>query len=85
MVFSTKYEPVHPMLEGWRTWQQWKTRFFGYHRDVPPEAAAQVLGGQLVFLEAHKGQWVGVVEMEQVYDARSAEAPAVTASLTGQR
>jgi hypothetical protein len=85
MVFSTKYEPVHPMLEHWRTWQQWKRRFFGYHRDVPPEAAAQILGGRLVFLEEHKGQWVGVIQMEQMYDARSIGRPTATASLTGRK
>jgi hypothetical protein len=75
LVFSTKYEPVHPMLEGWRTWERWKTRFFGYHRDVPPEAAAQILGGRLIYTETRKGQWVGVIEMEQVYDARTATFP----------
>ena len=69
LVFSTKYEPPHPMLDRWRTWQQWKSRFFGYHRDVPPEAAAQLLGGRLVYKEFLRGQWVGVIEMEQICDA----------------
>jgi hypothetical protein len=70
LVFSTKYEPVHPMLERWYTWQRWKAKYFGYHRDVPAEAAAQVLGGQLVYSESRQGQWVGVIEMQQEYDAR---------------
>src|SRR2546425_1546081 len=70
LVFSTKYEPPHPLLERWRLWQEWKTRFFGYHRDVPPAAAAQILGGQLVYTETRNGQWVGVIEMEQVIEAR---------------
>ncbi|MBZ5719461.1 MAG: glycosyltransferase family 39 protein [Acidobacteriia bacterium] len=70
LVFSTKYEPQHPLFEGWRTWQEWKTRYFGYHRDVPPAAAARILGGQLVYSETRDGQWVGVIEMEQVVDAR---------------
>ena len=46
LVFSTKYEPSHSWFDGWRTWQRWKTEFFGYHRDVPPAAAAQILGGR---------------------------------------
>src|SRR5207245_6635085 len=46
MVFSTKYEPRHSLLERWCTWQQWKTRYFGYYGDVPPAAAAQILGGR---------------------------------------
>jgi hypothetical protein len=72
LVFSTKYEPAHPIFEHWQTWQRWKTRFFGYHRDVPPQAAAQLLGGRLIYSETRKGQWVGVIEMERVYDAQAA-------------
>jgi 4-amino-4-deoxy-L-arabinose transferase-like glycosyltransferase len=71
MVFSTKYEPPHPLLEHWRLWQQWKTRFFGYHRDVPPAAAAQILGGQLVYTQKRNGQWVGVIAMGQIIEARN--------------
>ena len=70
LVFSTKYEPPHPLFKRWRLWQEWKTRFFGYHRDVPPAAAAQILGGQLVYSERRAGQWVGVIEIEQVQEAR---------------
>jgi Dolichyl-phosphate-mannose-protein mannosyltransferase len=70
LVFSTKYEPRHPLLEHWRAWQKVKTQFFGYHRDVPPAAAAQLLGGHLVYTEFRQGQWVGVIELEQVEEAR---------------
>jgi hypothetical protein len=70
LVFSTKYEPPRPILEHWRLWQEWKTRFFGYHRDVPPAAAAQILGGQLIYSEQHDGQWVGVIEMEEIQEAK---------------
>jgi hypothetical protein len=70
LVFSTKYEPRHPLLEHWREWQEIKRRFFGYHRDVPPAAAAQLLGGHLVYTEFRQGQWVGIIEMDQVEEAR---------------
>jgi hypothetical protein len=68
LVFSTKYEPERTLLEKWNTsvattWLGLKRRFFGYHRDLPPEAAARILGGRVVFLEERKGQWVGVIEM----------------------
>jgi 4-amino-4-deoxy-L-arabinose transferase-like glycosyltransferase len=70
LVFSTKYEPPHPWFERWRRWQQWKTQFFGYHRDVPPAAAAQILGGQLVYSERRNGQWVGVIQIEKLEEAQ---------------
>jgi hypothetical protein len=65
LVFSTKYEPPHPLLDGWPAWNQLKARFFGFHRDVPPQVAAQILGGRIVFANQSKGQWVAVIEMER--------------------
>jgi hypothetical protein len=70
LVFSTKYEPDHPLLQHWRQWQEWKTRFFDYHRDVPPAAAAEILGGNLVYTESRNGQWIGVIEMQRTIDAQ---------------
>jgi len=72
LVFSTKYEPPHPWFERWRRWQQWKTEFFGYHRDLPPAAAAQILGGRLIYIDARHNQWIGVIEMEPVEEAQAA-------------
>jgi len=63
LVFSTKYEPQNPLLDRWTTWTNLKRRFFGFHRDLPPAAAAQILGGHIVFSEERKGQWVAVIEM----------------------
>jgi hypothetical protein len=76
LVFSTKYEPPHPWFERWHQWQQWKTQFFGYHRDVPPAAAGQILGGQLVYNDLRNGQWVGVIEMNQIPEAHAVPKPA---------
>jgi hypothetical protein len=65
LVFSTKYEPSHPWLGGWGQWQQWKREYFGYHRDLPPSAAANNLDGQLVYEEHRGGQWVGVIVLRR--------------------
>jgi uncharacterized membrane protein len=70
LVFSTKYEPARPLLLGWRAWEKLKTRFFGFHHDLPPEIAAQLLGGRVVFTEKRSGQWVAVIELERVFDAQ---------------
>jgi hypothetical protein len=72
LIFSTKYVPAHPWFDRWRSWQRWKTQFFGFHRDVPPAAAAQLLGGRLVYDETRGGQWIGVIEMERVEEALAA-------------
>ena len=71
LVFSTKYDPRHSMLGNWRAWQRIKAEYFDYHRDVPPAAAAQLLGGRLVYADGRNGQWVGVIEMGRLVEARS--------------
>ena len=70
LVFSTKYEPARPLLDRWRGWVSLKTRFFGFHRDLPPGIVAQLLGGRVVFTEASTGQWIAVIELERALDAR---------------
>ena len=71
LIFSTKYEPPHPLFEHWTAWQYLKERFFGFHRDLPPPAAAQILGGRIVFSESRHGQWVAVIEMERIEQAKN--------------
>jgi hypothetical protein len=71
LVFSTKYEPAHPLLEHWHLWQEWKARFFDYHIDVPPPVAAQILGGEVVYTESRKGQWIAVIELERAVNAKN--------------
>jgi hypothetical protein len=71
LVFSTKYQPPRAVFDRWRMWQEWKTRYFDYHLDMTPEAAAAVLSGNLVYAERRAGQWVGVIELEKIEEARS--------------
>ena len=61
LVFSTKYQPPHPLLEGWDAWQRIKERFFGYHRDLVPEDIAQRLGGTIAYRKERNGQWIAVI------------------------
>lgn len=69
LVFSTKYQPPSSIFDRWQLWQRWKSEYFGYHRDLPPEAAARVLGGELVYREYSGGQWVGIVELAKIQEA----------------
>jgi hypothetical protein len=65
LVFSTKYQPPHPLLEDWDSWQQVKERFFGYHRDLLPEDIAKRLGGMVAYHKEVNGQWVAVIAVER--------------------
>jgi 4-amino-4-deoxy-L-arabinose transferase-like glycosyltransferase len=70
LVFSTKYQPQRTVFDRWRTWQEWKSRYFGYHVDITPEVAASILGGNIVYAERLQGQWVGVIEMQKIEEAK---------------
>jgi hypothetical protein len=65
LVFSTKYQPPHPLLENWKAWQHVKEKFFGYHRDVLPEDIAQRLGGTIAYRKERNGQWIAVIAVER--------------------
>ncbi len=65
LVFSTKYQPPHPLLEHWRAWQRVKEKFFGYHRDLLPEDIAQRFGGTVVYHDERNGQWIAVIAMSK--------------------
>jgi uncharacterized membrane protein YagU involved in acid resistance len=65
LVFSTKYEPQPAMWDRWQKWSEWKSRFFGFHRDLPAAATAHILGGNIVFSEQRKRQWIAVIEIDQ--------------------
>ncbi len=73
LIFSTKYEPGPALWDRWRALTNLrialKSRFFGFHRDLPSAAAAQILGGRIVFSEQRQGQWIAVIEMERTEDA----------------
>jgi len=73
LLFSTQYQPAHDglILRGFPWWQRWQMRFLGYHHDLPPEIAAQILGGRIVFQESRNGQWVVLVAIERAENARN--------------
>jgi hypothetical protein len=68
-VFSTKLEPANPMF-GAPFWQRLQERFFDYHRDVPPELAARMLGGRIIYQASRNGEWVAIIEIQHVQNVR---------------
>jgi hypothetical protein len=68
LAFSTKYEPSYLLrLPGWERLQE---RFFGYHRDLPPELIARLLGARIVFQQQRRQQWIAVLELESTENVR---------------
>ena len=68
-MFSTKYQPSHPLFEDWLPWQGIKEKYFGYHHDLTPEEIAHRLGGTIVFSKNADGQWMAVIALERNQDA----------------
>jgi len=72
LVFSTKYQPPHPLfgIENWEAWQHLKEKFFGYHRDLLPEEIAQRLGGAITYRKEQNGLWIAVIAVDRQQDAK---------------
>ena len=71
-LFSTKYEAATWFQS--ERWERLNRKFFDYHRDLSPNAAAQLLGGKVVYVEHIKAEWVEIIEMEQGAVASAANA-----------
>lgn len=60
-LFSTKYEGSTWFHSEF--WDRLNERYFDYHRDLSPEAAARLLGGKVVYLARKEAEWVEIIEM----------------------
>jgi hypothetical protein len=70
LLFSTKAEPLHPLLGRLPFWDRLQEHYFDYHRDLTPQLAANLLNGRIIY-EQHRGaEWVAVIEIEGPQDAR---------------
>jgi hypothetical protein len=70
LIFSTKYDPPHlPFSLGQRN-ERLDRRYFDFHRDLPPEAIASLLGGKVVWHAERKGQWAAVLHFDRPQEAR---------------
>jgi hypothetical protein len=69
LVFSTKYDPP-PLISLGRRYDE---KYFGLHHDLPPEAIAQRLNGQLVWKAQDQGMWIGLIRFNRQFEARAGE------------
>jgi hypothetical protein len=62
LLFSTKYDPPRLLFNLGRRNEEFDRKYFDFHRDLPPGLVARLLGGQVVWGEERKGQWVAVLQ-----------------------
>ncbi len=68
-LFTTKWQPPHPLLQSLPFGEALQERFFDYHEDVSPDRAAQMLGGRVVRYENRNNEWVAIIAVERVENA----------------
>lgn len=65
LIFSTKYDPPHLPFSLGRKNEALDTRFFDFHRDLPPEVIARLLNGKVVWKRERQGQWAAVLHFDR--------------------
>ena len=73
LIFSTKYDPPHLPFSLGRKNEALDTRFFDFHRDLPPEMIARLLGGKIVWRAERQGQWAAVIHFDRPQEAMQIE------------
>jgi dolichyl-phosphate-mannose-protein mannosyltransferase len=68
-LFSTKWQPPHPLWATLPFGEAIQQRFFDYHEDVTPERAASLLGGRIVSYHNHNNEWVAIIVIERIENA----------------
>ena len=69
LVFSTKYDPPTLSLNLGPRSEEMDRRYFGLHRDLPPEVIAARLGGALVWQREDHGQWIALIRFNRQFEA----------------
>jgi hypothetical protein len=72
LLFSTKWEPPHPLLSSLPFGRALHERFFDYHYDMDPQRAAALLGGRIVEYWNRNNEWVAIISIERVENASTA-------------
>ncbi len=69
LLFSTKWQPPHPLIRRLTFGKTLQQLFFDYHEDLPPQAAASLLGGRVVrYLNRHN-EWIAIIAIERIENA----------------
>ena len=68
-LFTTKWQPPHPLWQTLPFGEAIQQRFFDYHEDITPERAAAMLGGRVLRYENRNNEWIAIIALERVENA----------------
>ena len=69
-LFTTKWQPPHPLWQTLPFGEELQQRFFDYHQDISPDRAASMLGGRIVRYENRNNEWVAIIAIERIENAK---------------
>jgi len=69
LIFSTKWEPPPGKINLGKPNETEDTKFFDFHHDMHPAAAAALLHGEVVWQARRKGEWAAVLRFPRIVDA----------------
>jgi hypothetical protein len=70
-LFTTRWQPPHPLWQTLPFGEAIQERFFDYHEDISPDHAASMLGGRVVRYENRNDEWVAIISIEHVENAEA--------------
>ncbi len=74
-LFTTKWEPPHPLLQALPFGKPLQERFFDYHQDLSPQPAADILGGRVVRYLNRNNEWIAIIPVEKIENASLPNVP----------
>jgi len=75
LLFTTKWQPPHPLFRFLPFGLRLQQMYFDYHEDVPPQAAANLLGGRMVSYLNRNNEWVAIIALEKIQNAAAHQVP----------
>ena len=69
LVFSTKFDPAHPLFSVGVD-ERLNEQYFGMHHDLAPEEIALLLHGTLLWKESNQGMWIALIRFNRQVEAR---------------
>jgi 4-amino-4-deoxy-L-arabinose transferase-like glycosyltransferase len=76
IVFSTKYDPPNLWLSLGPGNREVDEKYFGFHKDLDPDAIAHLLGGDVAWQRDLKGEWAAVLHFDRAQVAEGIQ-PAI--------